>query len=72
MLESGEKSLPEIKELSFKKIADSKEDFIQELFEKFIMTMGLYSSPSSYLPYHPFIAKFREELCEVIRKEYEE
>lgn len=72
MLESADKSLPEIKELSFKKITNSKEDFIKELFDKFIVTMGLYSSPSSYLPYHPSIAKFREEICEVIRKEYEE
>ena len=72
MLRSAEKSLPEIKELSFKKITNSKEDFIKELFDKFTVTTGLYSSPSPYLPYHPSIEKFRDEICEVIRKEHEE
>ena len=72
MLESAEKSLPEIKELSLKKITDSKEDFIKQLFDEFIGTMGLYSPPSRYLPYHPSIAKFTEKICEVIRKEHDE
>ena len=77
MLESAEKTLQErefkeYSEISIEQIAQSKEDFINELFDKFIDTTELYSSPPSYLPYHPVIATFREQICGLIRKQHEQ